>query len=170
MRDFRWVVPICLAVLAGCDASRDPIPANANGTAPEGKEGAAGAADSVARPFIKTSIPAPPKGPEHSYQGKNAKQWGDVLASADRNNARTACWALKILGAEGRPHLLHALENSKPHIRRTALESLSVSEIRAHGEHGRDLLVHLAGDHDDPCIRERACLYLMQWREVLPAP
>jgi hypothetical protein len=160
-------MPLCLALLAGCDASLDPIPANTKGTVPEegSKDGVTAAAD---RPG--PAIPALPKGPERSYQGKTARQWGDSLIAAERGPARDAAWALKILGQEGRPQLLRALESGKPHVRRTALESLSVSEIRAHGDHGRDLLVKLAGDRDDPCIRERACLYLMQWRDVLPAP
>lgn len=170
MRDVCWTMPVCLVLLAGCDASLDPIPANTKGTNTEegAKESGPAAAEATKR--AAPTIPAPPKGPEHSYQGKTARQWGDSLFAADRKAALEAAWALKILGAEGRPQLVRALESGKPHVRRTALESLSVSEIRAHGDRGRDLLVRLAGDRDDPCIRERACLYLMQWRDAIPMP
>lgn len=170
MRNLLWVAPLGVGLLVGCDASLDPIPANTNAPVPE-----SGAKESVtATPDAKVkaapTIPALPKGPERSYQGKTAKQWGEVLVAADRKAALEAAWALKILGAEGRPQLIRGLESGKPHIRRTSLESLSVSEIRAYGDRGRDMLVMLAGDRDDPCIRERACLYLMQWRNAIPAP
>jgi hypothetical protein len=104
------------------------------------------------------------------YQGKTAEQWGASLAAKEWETAWRASWALRILGPEGRPHLIKALQNPNPQTRRIALESLTVSDLRAYGENGRQLLVKLAGDKADARIRERACLYLSMWRQVIPAP
>lgn len=105
-----------------------------------------------------------------SYQGKTAEEWGQVLARADRETAVSACRALRILGAEGRPYLLQALENPSSETRRLSLEYLSVSDVRCFGERGRQLLLHLAGDRADMRIRDRANHYLAQWSRAIPSP
>jgi hypothetical protein len=147
---------------AGCDSSRAPrqaIPgANANA-----ETEASGGTVVVSRPKVK-----PKK--KLIYQGRTAEQWEQVLATGDEDQIWRASLALRIMGAEGRPHLVKGLQSPAPHTRRICLETLSVCDFRCYGEEGRRLLVELAGDEADVRIRERAALYLSQWSRAIPAP
>jgi hypothetical protein len=118
-------------------------------------------------------LPRPPHLPQSKslYQGWSAEQWGDVLMnSEDPNAARRASVALHILGAEGRPSLVQALESPVPENRLIALETITPADLRAYGDRGRRLLLNLAGDPADLRIRNRAAFYLMQWDRAAPAP
>jgi hypothetical protein len=77
---------------------------------------------------------------------------------------------LAVLGHEGRGLLFQGLESSEPETRRMCLERLSICDFKKQGESGRQLLVKMAGDHDDVRIRERATSYLSQWHGTIPAP
>lgn len=105
------------------------------------------------------------------YQGRTPEQWGETLLNSnDRSMVIQASRALQVLGSEGRPYLVQALESPYPENRRVALEALSVADLRAYGEQGRRVLIKLAGDHGDFRIRERAGAYLMEWNQVAPNP
>ena len=103
------------------------------------------------------------------YHGKTAEQWSQTLQTTELEKKNQAGRALHILGSEGRPFLIQGLEDSNPETRRVCLEALTVSELRAAGDQGRQLLVKLAGDPMDIRIRERAGLYLSQWNRAAPA-
>ncbi len=103
------------------------------------------------------------------YQGKTAEQWSQTLQTTDLEKKTQASRALRVLGSEGRPFLIQGLEDPNPETRRVCLESLTVSDLRASGDQGRQLLVKLAGDAMDIRIRERAGLYLSQWNRAAPA-
>jgi hypothetical protein len=104
------------------------------------------------------------------YDGLTVDEWARHLTDPDRSVAWRAALALRVLGSEGRPHLMRALESSNPQTRFIALESLTLADFRAYGEEGRRLLIKLSGDRLDFRIRERASMYLAQWRDALPAP
>lgn len=108
--------------------------------------------------------------PPLRYEGLTAEEWARYLANGNRQEAMRACQALRILGAEGKPFIVQNLEHSNPEIRRICLESLSVSDLRAYGENGRQLLLRLAGDQSDIRTRELARHYLTQWNRAIPAP
>jgi hypothetical protein len=134
--------------------------------------------------FLKTSNPAilsstfaPPQwsrppGPAKatSYQNLTPEQWGRLLESPDRDRVLEACRALWVLGPHGRPYLIQGLESPSSETRRLCLETLTVSDLRATGEPGRQILVKLAGDPADLRIRERAHVYLGQWNRAVPSP
>src|SRR5262245_32789584 len=103
------------------------------------------------------------------YHGKTAEQWSQALQTTDLEKKTQAGRALHILGGEGRPFLIHGLEDPNPETRRVCLESLTVSDLRAVGDQGRQLRVKLAGDPMDIRMRERAGLYLSQWNRAAPA-
>jgi hypothetical protein len=145
-------------LLAGCDAGQDPKLA-----IPTGTEAAKAAVKDAAKP-------APPPKVKTRYHGKTADEWGQALSDPDLNTVRLACLALRVMGAEGRPHLIGGLENPQSETRRMCLENLTVSDLRTLGDGGRQLLVKLAGDPKDLRIRETATRYLAEWHQHVPAP
>jgi hypothetical protein len=104
------------------------------------------------------------------YQGRTPEEWGDALHGEDLNKVREAAMALKVLRGDGQPLLVKGLESPLPETRRLCLESLTVGDLRAHGDQGRKLLIKLAGDRMDLRIRERATRYLIEWDRSLPTP
>jgi hypothetical protein len=106
-----------------------------------------------------------------AYQGRSVEEWGDaLLKNPDQDTAVRASRALHIMGGEGRPYLIAALDSPFAENRRAALDALTVSDMRSYGEDGRQMLVKLAGDPGDMRIRQRATLYLVQWNRATPAP
>jgi hypothetical protein len=159
-----WTAALLLgAVVAGCDYFRPPRLAITRGTDGE--------------PQAETPAAAPGKsdGPAREvaafkYEGRTAEQWRQVAEEPNLDKAYRACRALHVLGAEGRPYLVQALESPSPETRRLALETLSPADLRAFGDRGRRLLIQLAGDRSDMRIRQRATHYLAQWNNTPPAP
>jgi hypothetical protein len=131
-------------------------------------------APNTARPPMAAFRAQAPKLPRPGmpplFHGRSPEEWGRLLDDADREDAARACHALRVLGAEGRPYLIQGLQNPRTETRRVCLENLSVSDLRAAGESGRQLLLALAGDRTDLRIRERAGLYLAQWPRAIPSP
>jgi hypothetical protein len=162
MRQTAWSVALvgCLG-LAGCDDARPPKYAIPSATNRE-KE--------AAPPAVYGIKPTTTKEKKHRYQGKTAEEWAQLLSAKSHEEIWKACLALRVLGAEGRPHLLEGIQHASPETRRICLATLDVSDFRAYGEEGRRWLVHLAGDTSDMRIRERANQFLMQWDRSLPAP
>lgn len=119
-------------------------------------------AEKQKRPFFKPPSPM-------SYEGLSAHDWGQILVTGDRQSAQKACMALKVMGAEGRPHMLRGLDSPNPETRRLCLEQMPLADIRSFGETGKQTLIRLAGDPADIRIRERANTYLNQWSKTLPA-
>ena len=160
MRSRFGVFLLLLALAAaGCDGPRLPKGAIPSGTAPEGAE-----------PTHRlTGLPHHVRH-RNRYQGRTADEWAKELESKDLTEIWRAAQALHVLGAEGRPHLVHGLESASADTRRVCLENLTVPDLRAYGEEGQRLLVQLAGDHDDMRIRERASYYLKEWNRWIPAP
>ena len=142
-----------IAGLAGCDRLGGPRLAMGTG----GEERAAWTG--LQRPSRKALV----------YGGKTPEQWGQMLGETDREEVLEACRALKVLGTEGRPHLIRGVSNSKPETRRLCLETLTVGDFRRQGEAGRQVLVKLSGDVADVRIRERAMAYLAQWDKAAPS-
>jgi hypothetical protein len=173
MRRICWggVTVLCLG-LAGCDDG-PAGPAHAvPGTPPaRGRTNATPAAP-LAEPLKGGDrLASPPQvaGPAR-YDGLTVAEWGERLTDPNRDVAWQAALALRVLGSEGRPYLIRALESSVPQTRFIALESLTLADFRCYGEDGRRLLIKLSGDRLDFRVRERAVLYLAQWRDSIPAP
>lgn len=168
-----WVfVPLVSSTLAGCDLARPPqlaIPQE-----PEAKPTAsarvAAATETVSGAMLALKKETAREGPRPKYHGRTAEQWGELLRDGNSDQAYHACLALRILGVEGRHQMLQGLESPNPENRRLALESLSVANLRAYGDQGRQMLVRLAGDKADLRIRERANAYLRRWNETAPSP
>jgi hypothetical protein len=120
----------------------------------------------------KPAVQWPPSRPREQarFHGMTAEQWAKYVEHPDRVSIHNAARALRVLGAEGRPFLVQALDSSNPETRRICLESLTVADLRSYGEEGKRLLVKLAGDRSDLRIRERAGLYIAQWNQTVPAP
>ncbi len=114
---------------------------------------------------------APPahKGPT-VYGGKTAAEWAAVLQGNNRDDVIEACRALRVLGHEGREHLIQGLDSATPETRRLCLNTLAIADFKKMGDAGRQKLVTLAGDRDDVRIRDRAALLLTEWRGSIPAP
>jgi hypothetical protein len=164
MRDAHASALIVLGFLAaGCDSARAPKQAIPAANASAESEASAGSVVVESRPQSR-----PKK--KVLYQGRTAEQWGAALGAPDENEIWRASLALRVLGAEGRPHLVKGLQSPAPNTRRICLETLSVCDFRCYGEDGRRLLVQLAGDDADVRTRERAALYLSQWSRAIPAP
>src|SRR5713101_949034 len=138
---------------AGCDSARAPKQAIPAANANAESEASGGSVVVVSHPKTR-----PKK--KLLYQGRTAEQWGQALGARDEDEIWRASLALRVLGAEGRPHLVKGLQSPAPTTRRICLETLSVCDLRSYGEDGRRLLVELAGDDADVRIRERAALYL----------
>jgi hypothetical protein len=164
MRHSHAAALVVLGLLAaGCDSSRAPRQAIPGASSNNETQASGGDTVMVSRPKAK-----PKK--KVLYQGRTAEQWGQILAAGDEDQIWQASLALRVMGAEGRPHLVKGLQSPAPHTRRICLETLSVCDFRSYGEDGRRLLVELAGDDADVRIRERAALYLSQWSRAIPAP
>lgn len=167
---FTILLAVASAVFAGCDGYRGPrlsVPVTA-----------ADKTTSPTAPPPATTPPAPPAAPAAAskpdcngpYCGLTLAEWGKQLSSSDRDEVMEACRALRVLGPEGRPHLVTGLDNPRPETRRLCLESLTLDDFKKEGETGRKRLVKLAGDRADIRIRERASAYLMQWHSSVLAP
>lgn len=171
MNRFRWGGVLLLGLAAGCDASHLPrlaLPKEGTATSTSAKvtvesgPATSPAAKAVAKAAAKAQ-------PTMKYHGRTPEQWSKLLQDGDINHAYKACSALRLMGPEGRKYLVEALDSPNPESRRLALESLTVSDLRAYGDQGRQLLIHLAGDRQDMRIRERATYYLSQWSRATPA-
>jgi hypothetical protein len=167
MRSLHLASLVLGFALAGCDLPppRLSVPSENGGQAEKAKSPILDSSASLARVRKSTRETSN----KTVYHGKTPEQWGEILKDGDMNKAYKAARALKIMGAEGRPYLFEGLESSHPECRRLALESLSVSDLRSHGEDGRRMLIKLAGDRSDMRIRERATHYLAQWNNAIPA-
>jgi hypothetical protein len=158
-----WGSLAALAILGlGCDAPRGPKLALSTNRSAQA-EAEPGSAPEHRKPM--TAFPSTMR-----YQGRTIDQWAQALNDEDASVVRRACHSLRVMGATGRPYLVEALENSHPETRRLCLEALTVSDLKAYGEQVRQLLLKLAGDSADLRIRQRAAIYVTQWRDAVPAP
>jgi hypothetical protein len=166
------VTILCLG-LAGCDDG-PAGPAHAvPGTPPaRGRTTSTPNGPAPAEPLtVGDHLASPPQvSTPARYDGLTVAEWGARLTDPDREVAWRAALALRVLGSDGRPYLMKALESSNSQTRFIALESLALSDFRSYGEDGRRLLIKLSGDRLDFRIRERAVMYLAQWRDSTPAP
>lgn len=166
------VLAACGLLACGCDGYRGPrltVP-----PAPLANTEPATAAPPSSPVQVPAEAPATASAKhEHEtecrYCGRTQSEWCTMLRSADRAEVIEACRALRVLGPEGRPHLLEGLDSPRAETRRLCFESLSLSDFKRQGEDGRRRLVKLAGDRHDMRIRERATSYLAQWHGSLSA-
>jgi hypothetical protein len=166
------VTILCLG-LAGCDDGSGGPAHAVPGTPPaRGRTASTPVAPPAGEgPKVGDRLAAAPQvtGPAR-YDGLTVAEWGARLTDPDRDVAWRAALALRVLGSEGRPYLMKALEDSGAQTRFIALESLSLADFRSYGEDGRRLLIKLSGDRLDFRVRERAVMYLARWRDSVPAP
>jgi hypothetical protein len=173
MQRICWggVTVLCLG-LAGCDdGAAGPVHA-VPGTPPARGQTAASTAAPAGEPLtVGDRLASPPQVANPArYGGLTVAEWGARLTDPDRDVAWRAALALRVLGSDGRPYLMKALESSGAQTRFIALESLSLADFRCYGEDGRRMLIKLSGDRHDFRVRERAVMYLAQWRDSVPAP
>jgi len=161
MRKMWWLVGTVLGVtLLGCGQPRGPKLSMSTA------------------PAAQTELPQPENAPRVSpspvatarHHGRTLDEWGQALEDNDPHVIHEASRVLHILGAAGRPYLVRALESPNPETRRICLDHLLVADLKVYGEHGRQVLVKLAGDRADLRIRKRAALFLEQWSGTPPAP
>lgn len=171
MRNLTWASGVvAVLILVGCDMPRGPRLSMT--TAP----GRATEQSDVSR----SPAPAQPEQPPlrasakgavaNRYHGHSLEQWAEKLSDSDPKVVSRAGHALHVLGSPGRPYLIQGLESPYPETRRLCLENLSVSDLKAQGERGRETLVKLAGDIHDMRIRQKATQYLEQWNGAIPSP